>query len=214
MTVVARTSLREQAKEPLADRILTGFYAPGERLVETRIANELGTSQAPIREALRELELLRLVESEPHRGSRIREVSPAGLAQICPVRAALEELAAREAATRLDGDVRDLAMHLDHMREAAAAADLTRLVEHNVAFHRRIVEAAGKPVFLELWTSLRPDLRTAVTCLASGIDLVAIANRHEPILTALAARDSDRAGAAMREHIESSTNLVLEGGIA
>ncbi len=214
MRAVARTTLREQVKELLADRILTGVYAPGERLIETRIAAELGTSQTPVREALRELELLRFIESKPHRGSRVREVSPTELSHIYPVRAALEELAAREAAVRLEGDVGDLARHLDRMREAAAAADLARLVEHNVAFHRRIVEAAENPVLTELWTSLRPDLRTAVTCLASGIDLAAIADRHEPILQALAARDPDRAGAVMREHIESYTNLVLEGGIA
>ena len=68
---------------------------PGERLVETRIAQELGTSQAPVREALRDLELLRLVESEPFRGARVRPFGDSELVEIYPVRAVLEELAAR-----------------------------------------------------------------------------------------------------------------------
>src|SRR5687767_9053059 len=108
MSAVMRTVLREQVKELLLERILAGDYRPGDRLVETRIAQELGTSQAPVREALRDLELLRFVESEPFRGARVREISPAELAEIYPVRAALEEVAAREAAVRLAGDTREL----------------------------------------------------------------------------------------------------------
>ena len=88
MSAVTRTVLREQVKELLLERILVGVYRPGDRLVETRIAQELGTSQAPVREALRDLELLRFVESEPFRGARVREVSAEELAEIYPVRAA------------------------------------------------------------------------------------------------------------------------------
>jgi DNA-binding GntR family transcriptional regulator len=138
---VTRTVLREQVKELLLERILAGVYRPGDRLVETRIAQELGTSQAPVREALRDLELLRFVESEPFRGARVRAVSAAELAEIYPVRAALEEVAAREAAVRLDGAVADLEADVDAMRQAAAAGDLRGFVEHDVRFHRRIVEA-------------------------------------------------------------------------
>ncbi len=72
-STISRTVLREQVKDVLLARIVSGELKPGERLVETRIAAELGTSQAPVREALRDLELLRLVESEPFRGARVRE---------------------------------------------------------------------------------------------------------------------------------------------
>ena len=79
---VSRTVLREQVKELLLERILRGEVQPGERLVETRIAQELGTSQAPVREALRDLELLRVVESEPFRGARVRAISAEEMAEI------------------------------------------------------------------------------------------------------------------------------------
>ena len=69
--VVNRAVFREQIKDALVQRILDGTYEPGQRLVELRIAEEFGVSQAPVREALRELEILRLVESEPFRGARV-----------------------------------------------------------------------------------------------------------------------------------------------
>src|SRR4051794_1123165 len=98
---VNRTVLSEQIKDVLMQRIVEGFYEPGQRVVELRIAEEFGVSQAPVREALRELEILRLVESEPFRGARVRAVRADEIAESYPVRAALEELAAKLAAERL-----------------------------------------------------------------------------------------------------------------
>jgi DNA-binding GntR family transcriptional regulator len=90
-----RLLLREHVKEAILERILSGEYAPGERLVETRLAREFETSQVPVREALRDLEMLRFVESEPFRGARVRAVTPEEMLEIYPVRSALEEVAAR-----------------------------------------------------------------------------------------------------------------------
>lgn len=214
VTEVTRTVLREQVKELLLERILNGAYRPGDRLVETRIAQELGTSQAPVREALRDLEVLRFVESEPFRGARVREVSAAELAEIYPVRAALEELAAREAAVRLDGAVGELADELAGMREAADRGDLHALVEHDVSFHRLIVEASGNGILLDVWTSLRVEARTIITALKTGIDHHELAETHEPLLSALAEREPERAGSAVRRHIEEFGELLRTGGTA
>jgi DNA-binding GntR family transcriptional regulator len=90
MKLVSRPTLRDQIKDALLQRILQGTYAPGERIVEIRVAREFGVSQAPVREALRELEILRLIESEPFRGARVRGVRPEEIAETYPVRAALE----------------------------------------------------------------------------------------------------------------------------
>src|ERR687889_2658023 len=113
---VNRAMLRDQIKDVLLERILDGYYSPGERVVETRVAEEFGVSQAPVREALRELEILRLVVSEPFRGARVREVTARELAEIYPVRAALEEVAARGAAAGLGGDVHHLEEEVAGMR--------------------------------------------------------------------------------------------------
>ena len=210
---VTRTVLREQVKELLLQRILAGAYRPGDRLVETRIAQELGTSQAPVREALRDLELLRFVESEPFRGARVRAVSTAELAEIYPVRAALEEVAARAAAVRLEGRTTGLVAELSAMRDAADDGDLHAFVEHDVRFHRLIVEASGNRILLDVWASLGLESRTAITAITAGIDHHELADKHEPIVAALAAGDPDEAAAAVRRHIEEFGELVLEGGL-
>src|SRR5919199_1951251 len=124
--IVGRTVLREQVRKLLLERILAHEYAPGERLVETRIAAELGVSQAPVREALRELESLRFVESAPFRGTWVREVSDEELGEVYPIRAALEEVAARAAAERMAGDVRALEREI---RAMGKARDLHEQVE-------------------------------------------------------------------------------------
>jgi len=102
---ITRTVLREQIKEVLVERILNGHYHPGDRLVEMQIAQEFGTSQAPVREALRDLESLRFVGSEAFRGTRVRSISRQELAEIYPVRAALEGLAAPLAVARARDDL-------------------------------------------------------------------------------------------------------------
>jgi DNA-binding GntR family transcriptional regulator len=205
---VTRVVLREQVKELILERILDGTYEPGERLVETRIAAELGTSQAPVREALRDLEILRFVESEPFRGSRVREISEEELGEIYPVRAAIEEVAAREAATRLDGDVDALEAELEAMHRAADENDLHGQVEHDVSFHRLIVEASGNAILLDTWLSLGIGPRTIVTALRTGLDGHEIAERHRPVLEALRARDPEAAGAALRRHVEQYGELL------
>jgi DNA-binding GntR family transcriptional regulator len=202
LSTVSRVVLREQVKELILQRILTGVYAPGDRLVETRIAQELGTSQAPVREALRDLELLRFVESAPFKGARVREISDEELVEIYPVRAALEELAAREAAVRLDGRVDALEAELDAMHRAADEGDLHTQVVHDVDFHRLIVEAAGNRILQDVWGYLRIESRTIITAVRTGMDGHEIAERHRPVLDALRDRDPDRAGAALRRHLE------------
>jgi len=212
---VSRTVLREQVKELLLERIMRGEYEPGDRLVETRIAQELGTSQAPVREALRDLELLRLVESEPFRGARVRAISPEEISEIYPVRAALEEVAAREAARRLDPAADALlAAEVEAMRAAAVEGDLHGQVEHDVRFHRLIVEASGNRTLLEVWTSLGIEARTIMTLLKTGLDPAELAEMHQPILDALRSGDPDLAGRTVRAHVESFRDLLLEGAPA
>jgi DNA-binding GntR family transcriptional regulator len=207
---VSKISLREQVKELVLERILDGTYQPGDRLVETRIAQELGTSQAPVREALRELESLRFVESEQFRGARVRAVSPEEMAEIYPVRAALEEVAGREAAKRLRGEVRALEVEVEEMRAAARDGDIHRQVEHDVRFHRLIVESAGNATLLEVWRSLRIEARTVITLLAGGIDPAELVELHVPVVEALRAGDPDEAGRVLRHHVEHFADLFLK----
>ena len=204
---VGRIVLRDQVKAILLERILSGDYVPGDRLVETRIAQELGTSQAPVREALRELELLRFLESAPFRGTWVREVSDAELIEVFPIRAALEDVAAREAARRLDGDVAALEAEIDAM---AGAKDLLTQVEHDTRFHQLIVEASGNARLVEMWSTLQVEARTTITAVATGLSPAEVAELHRPILEALRRKNAKQAGKAIRSHVEMFGKRLIE----
>jgi DNA-binding GntR family transcriptional regulator len=108
LTILKRSSAREHITQILLDRILDGTYKPGERLIELQIASELSTSQAPVREAFRYLEAMRVVETETYKGTRVRSISARELEESSQVRAALEELGARLAAPHFKGNVEQL----------------------------------------------------------------------------------------------------------
>jgi len=208
VTTISRTVLREQVKEILLERILRGELEPGERLVETRLARELGTSQAPVREALRDLQLLRLVESEPFRGARVRAVDDSQLLPVFPVRAALEELAAREAARNADGDVDVLERELEAMRTAAAREDWRTQVSHDVAFHRAMVELAGNEPLLQSWLGLGVEVSTAFAVYWTFWDQSDLAEFHVPIVDAIRKGDSAKAASEARKHVKRTERAV------
>jgi len=200
--------LGQQIREILLERIFKGELQPGDRIVELQLANELGTSQAPVREALRELQSLGFVEHEPYRGTRVRRITEKELAEIFPVRAALEELAAQEAASRLNGRVEELEREFEAMRAAAGRKDLQDLAGHDARFHRLIVEAAENKVLLDLWKTLRVEARVVVTALKTDIDLDELAEMHRPLLEALAEGSPEKAGRALRYHFEVLQAMV------
>jgi DNA-binding GntR family transcriptional regulator len=204
-----RRVLRDVIKERIVERILDGAYPPGSRIVESQLAQEFGTSQAPVREALRDLEGMRFIESQPHVGARVRAVTSEELGQIYPVRAALEEVAGREAAVRVTDEIlAALAGELQAMRSAAEAGEVHEQLVHDARFHEIIVEASGNQVLLEVWRSLRVEARTLVSVIKADSNLRMIAEMHRPVLSALQSRDPDLAGKEMRAHIEFFGSFV------
>ncbi|GHF32466.1 MULTISPECIES: GntR family transcriptional regulator [Streptomyces] len=156
-------SLREQIREHILEGIVGGRWQPGERIVERRIAAELLVSQTPVREALRELESLRLIESAPNKGVRVRELTAADLKESYPVRAGLEQVAAELAAESLAEDPSALEHEVAALYAADAAGDSEAQVRHTVAFHRAIVQAAGNSVLLHTWESLGIEVWTTLS---------------------------------------------------
>ena len=195
-----RQSLREQVRDTLLREIIGGVYRPGDRLVEMRIARDLGTSQTPVREALRELEALGFVASAPNRGTFVGDVWKRGLREIYAVRGGLEELATRLAVPVLDGDVAVLQDEVDAMQRAALTGDVDALVQHSYRFHRAILEASGNQLLLNVWQGLNIETRTTITMMAPGLDLLAVAISHQPIVDAIAAGDVEHACRVTREH--------------
>ena len=202
---------RERDKDVILQRIVSGEYPPGSRLVETRIAQELGVSQAPVREALRDLEQLGCIVHEPFRGCSVRAFSADELLEAFPVRAALEALAARLAAERIsEQELLRLAELLETMREAARRGDAHGQSQANASFHATIVRAARNATLERQWSFLEPFSRTYISVSQPGLNLLALSERHVPILEALRARDADAAADAMHRHLMDAAELLKE----
>jgi len=205
--VLARSVLADQVRERLLERILSGRYPPDARIVETQVARELGTSQAPVREALRGLEALGVVEITPFRGARVRRPTPRELLEAYAVRSALETLAARFAVPRLTKlDLERLTAEVDEMQAGAAAGDRHRVAGADARFHGLIVQLADNATLLKVWGSLEPFLRTYITLVVPGADPHWSADLHVPVLDALRRRDADAVVAALAAHFDEVTD--------
>ena len=198
--VLKRWTLHERIKDALIRDIVKGTLAPGERLFEMKIARELGTSQAPVREALRELKALGFVQGAPHQGTYVASFWEKGFAEVYKVRGGLEELATRMATPKLSGKTAGLQAEVDFMRAAASANDIEKLVEHSCRFHRLIMEASGNQLLLNMWDALHIETHSAVALMASEFDLMEKANSHQPIVDSIASGDVERACRVAREH--------------
>lgn len=192
--------IRVRIRNALLERIVAGHYRAGERLVELQVAREFGASQAPVREALRDLENAGLVTIRPRRGSFVNDYHERTQHEIYAVRGALEEAALRFAFPRREAFVASLEEHLAGMREAARDGDIEALIHHSVWFHRVILRAAGNDLLLKMWESLHVELHSRKTLLQPNIDFSAVAESHRPILAAIEAGDEERAARLSREH--------------
>ena len=208
---VARNVLSEQVKDRILQWILEGELAPGSRIIETRVAKELGVSQAPVREALRDLTTLGVVEMKPYRGASVRQPSKTDLVEAMEVRGELEALAARTAATRMtEPCLNELRRLIAEMHELAEAGDTHTHAQKNTEFHETVLRASGNRTLLRTWSMLEPYARTYVTAMVPGMDLIWLGDRHIDILEALEAGDPDKAAETMRHHAREAENLVME----
>jgi DNA-binding GntR family transcriptional regulator len=207
---LSRSVLADQVKDWILERILSGDYAPDSRIVETQVARELGTSQAPVREALRGLEALGVVEITPFRGARVRRPSRQEIIEAYAVRSTLEALGARLAVPRVsDDDIAELAGHLEAMRAAARNDDGHGVAEADARFHARIVELADNGTLEKVWRSLEPFSRTYLTLVVPGADPQWSADLHGPILAAVGRRDTEGVVDALQWHFDQvSENMA------
>jgi DNA-binding GntR family transcriptional regulator len=197
---VQRRSLKDQVRQQILERILKGRYLPGQRLREVALAGELNTSPIPVREALRELESLRIVESEPYKGVRVRQVTPTELVEAYELRAVLESYAAETGGRTFKGNSQALRKRYLAMVAAARAKDIEAYTEQDLPFHRLIVEAAKNAFLLRAWDALGLEIRTRIFLASKEFDMVQIAQLHEPILDALESGETKRAAQLLREH--------------
>ncbi|MFQ5968297.1 MAG: GntR family transcriptional regulator [Acidimicrobiia bacterium] len=206
--LVERSVLSEQVKDRLLKRIVEGDLEPGSRIVETRVAREFGISQAPVREALRSLASLGLVEMRPHRGASVRKPSREELVEAVQVRGVLEAFAAEQAALKIsDEHLEKLELLLEEMLDCAASGNAPEQTHKNAEFHATVVSAAGHETLERTWKLLEPFSQTYLTTTVPGVDLTWLAKRHVEILDALKAHDPEAASSAMRQHLDEAAEI-------
>ena len=193
--------LSATVKRLVLDRIVSGHYLPGQRIVEFQLAKELGLSQSPVREGLRELAAVGIVTIHPRRGARVRLPSAKELADVSVVRAEVDALAARLAAGRVPDETLDaLEALVEEMLAALARGDFSGVTDADVRFHELIADASENHALERAFDQLAPFARTFITLTLPGVDVHDIVLQHRPILEALRAHDADRAAGAARDH--------------
>lgn len=207
---LARASLSQQIRDQLLQRIMQGELVPGTRLVELKIAAEYSTSQAPVREALRELEALGVIETLPNKGARVRTITNEELAQLYDVRAQLESYATQlvtEKGISLKSRLREV---VTAMKKAARERDSIGFASHNSLFHRIIVESSGNLKLLEIWETLNVQARTMTNVSRSRRNLMDLADSHVAIIDAIASGKPATANKVAKDHVLTNRPKSVE----
>ena len=204
-------NLRDHVHHNLRDAIVAGKFSDGERLHERELAQEMGVSTTPLKEALRQLEAEGLVRTEARRGIYVtfgaKQAEEMSLA-----RAALESMIARLAAKRASSDEAEhLRALVSEMESATVAGDVSRLIELNEAFHSRIHDASGCEYLRRLQAKQQMyNHTTRVGLLGEPEERGRALIEHRAIADAIAAGDQDAAERVMRDHIVRSGQRHVE----
>jgi DNA-binding GntR family transcriptional regulator len=197
---IHRVCMRDHIRNAIVARILDGSSPPGTRLKEMSLAREFNVSQAPVREALRELEALGLLESERYRGTRVRSIDLDELREAYELRAAIEEAAARRAVPCSRKDLERLESDLKLMQRAAREHDRDAYMDSAVNFHRHVVQMSGNELFLRAWEHMAWDIRARIAVQRIGL-IGVFAKERKAVIAALRAGDGEKAGRRLREII-------------
>jgi DNA-binding GntR family transcriptional regulator len=191
LSLVRARSLAEQVADSIVDGIASGALEPGQRIVELELAGELKVSRVPVREAIRTLVAQGIVESNPHRGTRIVEFDEAKIDRICQVRAALEKLAVHDAAKNYlahADELKRLDAIIEQMDGAVRQNNRFGVNKCDIAFHREICAASRNEIVMILWEALARHISIIFGReILSERDLDLVVDQHRDLRAALAA---------------------------
>jgi DNA-binding GntR family transcriptional regulator len=201
---IRRTNLREEAVAVLRAAILGGDLAPGSIHSAVSLADRLGVSPTPVREAMLELVKSQLVEVLPNRGFRVSVIDEQNLDEICALRLMLEVPAIALVIERAsDASLSELGRRLAELEAAAAGGDVPAFLVADRAFHLELLALAGNRRLVRIVAELRDQTRiVGLKPLAVAETLEATAAEHRQILEAMQARDVSAAQRRMRIHVE------------
>ncbi len=197
-------SLREIVFKTLRQAILRGDLAPGERLMEISLANRMGVSRTPIREAIRKLELEGLVLMIPRKGAEVARISEKHLRDVLEVRRTLEELAVELACERMTEEtIGQLVKAKEDFEQSISKEDITTIAQKDEYFHDIIYEATNNAKLVQMINNLREQIyRFRLECIKEEQMRMELCKEHNEIVKALKERDIKTAKKAVCEHIE------------
>jgi len=211
LVITDSTTIRKKVHAHLREQILSGEIGPQERLIEAKIAKDIGTSRTPVREALHTLEMEGLLESIPRVGYKVNTVSDSEVAEICEIRTVIETLAVRWAMKKAHKRlVKELKKNIATTEERVVRGEVRAYVDLDAQFHEIIAGLSGSRRLLELAQTLRRHMvRYRVQSIYSPDNVIRGISGHKEILAAVETGDADTAAGAIRNHLEKSKKDIL-----
>ena len=204
--------LRDVVFNTLRHSILKGELEPGERLMEIALAQKLGVSRTPIREAIRKLELEGLVVMVPRKGAEVADITEKDLRDVLEVRTALEELSIELAMKNMnDDDCKQLTEANKLFAKDSEGDDLIKIAEADVAFHELIYMATGNKRLIQMINNLREQMyRYRLEYIKDKSTHARLVDEHNRIIDAMVKNDVAAAKAAIKLHVENQEENILK----
>ncbi len=204
--------LRDEVFFTLRDRILKGELSPGDRLMEIPLAEKLGVSRTPVREAIRLLEREGLAITIPRRGAQVARMTEKDLSDVLEVREALDELAAEKACKNMNDEIIEkLSAAIDEFKRAARSDDIKVIVEADEAFHHIIYEAADNPRLLSIVDNLKEQMyRFRFEYIRGEESYDTLISEHLSIIEGLKKKDVDFVKKMMHTHLQNQIEAVRQ----
>jgi phosphonate utilization transcriptional regulator len=211
IALLQSSSLANVVQQEIERAILAGEYAPGSKLIEAALAQKMGVSRGPVREAFRMLEEAGLVRTEKNRGVFVRDIPMDEAVEIFDLRAAMDELVGRQLAAHITpAQLKEIKALVDAMEKAVKAEDAYNYHLLNLKFHDRLVEMAGNRKLTAFYRKLIKELSLFRRLnLADSWLLPISAGEHRGIVKAIAAGDPEAAGKAMFQHVMDSKQRTI-----
>ncbi|MFH0786135.1 MAG: GntR family transcriptional regulator [Pseudomonadota bacterium] len=205
------STIRKKVYTHVREQILSGRIAPNQRLIETKIAQEIGTSRTPVREALHNLEIEGLIQSIPRVGYQVKEISEQEVEEICEIRSIIEGLAARWAMEKATAKaIQELKKNIALTIAKVSKGEIRAFIDLDAQFHEIIARCSGSTRLLELSQTLRGHmLRYRVQSIFSEDTVLLALKGHQRILKAIERGDPERVNRALHLHLEESKKSIL-----
>lgn len=204
--------LRDVVFNTLRQAILRGELKPGERLMEIQLANKLGVSRTPIREAIRKLELEGLVLMVPRKGAEVADISEKSLKDVLEIRKALEELAVQLACEKItEEEIKDLKAAAEEFKKVLKSKDITEVAEADVRFHDVIYLATDNPKLIQLLNNFREQMyRYRVEYLKNDAVRPQLLKEHDEIIKYISEGNKEEAARVTCAHINNQATTVQD----